>query len=65
MLAEVPAAARERSTAALGGGSPAAAPPAGGVLSPAQPAARTIARTGTLNGRKVVQYSDGSTEYAD
>lgn len=26
---------------------------------------RTIVRTGTMNGRKVVQYSDGSTEYAD
>jgi hypothetical protein len=42
----------------------------GGVLSPSQPAqsapaARTVTRTGTLNGRKVVQYSDGSTEYAD
>jgi hypothetical protein len=27
-------------------------------------AARTIVRTGTLNGKRVVQYSDGSTEYA-
>lgn len=26
---------------------------------------RSIARTGQLNGRRVVQYSDGSTEYAD
>lgn len=26
---------------------------------------KTIARTGTHNGRKVIQYSDGSTEYAD
>jgi hypothetical protein len=26
---------------------------------------RTVVKTGTLNGRKVVQYSDGSTEYAD
>lgn len=26
---------------------------------------RTIVRTGNLNGRKVVQYSDGSTSYAD
>lgn len=26
---------------------------------------RTVTRTGTLGGRKVVQYSDGSTEYAD
>ena len=30
-----------------------------------RPAGRTIQRTGTLNGRKVVQYSDGTTEYAD
>lgn len=28
-------------------------------------APRTPTRTGTLNGRKVVQYSDGSTEYAN
>lgn len=26
---------------------------------------RSIKRTGTLNGRKVVEYSDGTTEYAD
>lgn len=26
---------------------------------------KQVTRTGTLNGRKVVQYSDGSTEYAD
>lgn len=25
---------------------------------------RTVVRTGTLNGKKVVQYSDGTTEYA-
>ncbi|MBK7515411.1 MAG: hypothetical protein IPI51_07325 [Betaproteobacteria bacterium] len=31
---------------------------------PAQ-SAKQVVRTGTLNGRKVVQYSDGSTEYAD
>lgn len=39
-----------------------------GVLSPSQPSqssARTITRTGTIDGRKVVQYSDGSVEYAD
>ena len=30
-----------------------------------QGAAKQVVRTGTLNGRKVVQYSDGSTEYAD
>ena len=28
-------------------------------------ATRTIVRTGTLNGRRVIQYSDGSTEYAN
>lgn len=26
---------------------------------------RKVVRTGTINGRKVVKYSDGSTEYAD
>jgi len=31
----------------------------------AQPSDRDVVRTGTLNGRKVVQYSDGTTEYAD
>ncbi|MBK6786394.1 MAG: hypothetical protein IPG77_01710 [Betaproteobacteria bacterium] len=30
-----------------------------------QGVAKQVVRTGTLNGRKVVQYSDGSTEYAD
>ncbi len=33
--------------------------------SPAKPQERTVTRTGTLNGRKVVQYSDGTTDYAD
>jgi hypothetical protein len=28
-------------------------------------AGKAVVRTGTLNGRKVVQYSDGSTAYAD
>ena len=28
-------------------------------------AARTVVRTGTLNGRRVIQYSDGSTEYGN
>lgn len=28
------------------------------------PAQRKVVRTGTLNGKKVVQYDDGSTEYA-
>ncbi|WP_156517893.1 hypothetical protein [Achromobacter ruhlandii] len=35
---------------------------AGGVLSAP---ARTVVRTGTANGRKVVQYSDGTLDYAD
>lgn len=34
----------------------------GGVLSAP---ARSVVRTGTSNGRKVVQYSDGTLEYAD
>jgi hypothetical protein len=38
-------------------------PLAGGQSSGGQQ--RTIVRTGTLNGRKVVQYSDGSTGYAE
>jgi hypothetical protein len=29
------------------------------------PAQKTVVRTGTANGRKVVQYSDGTTAYAD
>jgi hypothetical protein len=29
------------------------------------PEVRVIVRTGTLNGRKVVQYQDGTTEYVD
>jgi hypothetical protein len=29
------------------------------------PAQRAVTRTGMSNGRKVIQYSDGSTEYAD
>jgi hypothetical protein len=32
---------------------------------PATKPGKTVTRTGTLNGRRVVQYSDGSTEYAD
>lgn len=40
--------------ASAGGAAPAAASANG----------KTVVRTGTLNGRKVVQYSDGSTEYA-
>lgn len=30
-----------------------------------QPAQRTVTRTGTVNGRRVNQYSDGSVEYAN
>ena len=30
-----------------------------------QPQQRTVSRTGTINGRRVVQYSDGSVDYAD
>ncbi len=26
---------------------------------------KTVVRTGTMNGRKVIQYSDGTTDYAD
>jgi hypothetical protein len=44
----------------------AAAQPAAAVTAPqAKPAERQVARTGMLNGRRVVQYSDGATEYAD
>lgn len=32
---------------------------------PAEEEGKTVVRSGTLNGRKVVQYSDGSTAYAD
>ena len=39
--------------------------PGQGPAPAAAPAARTVVRTGTLNGRRVVQYSDGSTAYAD
>jgi hypothetical protein len=31
----------------------------------AAPAAKTVVRTGTHNGKKVVQYSDGSVDYAN
>jgi hypothetical protein len=42
---------------------PTAAMPARAAPTPAT--ARTVVRTGTLNGRRVVQYSDGSTEYGN
>lgn len=35
-----------------------------GEQSAAPEGGRTVVRTGTLNGKKVVQYSDGTTEYA-
>jgi hypothetical protein len=38
---------------------------ASGGQSPSATPQRTVTRTGTVNGRKVVQYSDGTTEYAD
>ena len=37
----------------------------GGQRAPGYPQQRTATRTGTLNGRRVVQYSDGSISYAD
>jgi hypothetical protein len=43
---------------------PTATTPARAAPAPA-PAARTVVRTGTLNGRRVIQYSDGSTEYGN
>jgi hypothetical protein len=44
---------------------PTAATPARAAPAAAPAAARTVVRTGTLNGRRVVQYSDGSTEYGN
>lgn len=49
---------------------PAPAPiPTGPASAPAtatpRPAAKQVLRTGKLNGRKVVEYADGSVEYAD
>jgi len=38
---------------------------AGGSAASPQPQGKTVVRTGTMNGRKVVQYSDGTTAYAD
>lgn len=56
--------ALDRIEALYGGGSQ--QPPANRAApKPAAPTGRTVVRTGTMNGRKVVQYSDGSTEYAD
>ena len=56
--------ALDRIEALYGGGSQ--QPPANRAApKPAAPTGRTVVRTGAMNGRKVVQYSDGSTEYAD
>ncbi len=59
-------AARDVAHAAYVPSSPSASPAA--AASPAKaaaPAGKTILRTGTLNGRKVIQYSDGSVEYGN
>lgn len=44
---------------------PGAPPKSVGQIPGQAPAAKTVVRTGTLDGRKVVQYSDGTTGYAD
>ena len=49
--------------AAAGVGPGGKKPPA--VAPAAAPSGKTVVRTGTVNNRKVVQYSDGSIEYAD
>jgi len=46
-----------------GGGMPEQQRPAAQPAPKAQ--GKTVVRTGTMNGRKVVQYSDGTTAYAD
>jgi hypothetical protein len=38
---------------------------AGTGAGPAAPTGKTVVRTGTANGRKVAQYSDGTTGYVD
>lgn len=37
----------------------------GSTGTPTAPTGKTVKRTGTANGRKVVEYTDGSIEYAD
>lgn len=39
--------------------------PAAAPATSTTPAGRTVTRTGMLNGKKVVQYSDGTTDYAN
>lgn len=46
-----------------GGGDPIA--PSGGKPTTPKPQGKTVVRTGTMNGRKVVQYSDGTAAYVD
>jgi hypothetical protein len=51
-----------RAQSRLGGSSQGAQQPQ---ASQGQPAQRAVVRTGMMNGRKVIQYADGSTDYAD
>lgn len=63
-----PAGANEPLSNGLGDSSVSTSSPSvrGPALKPSSPSkSRTITRTGTLNGRKVVQYSDGAVDYAD
>lgn len=58
MLTEIDA-AHAAAAVGPGGKKPPAAAPA------SAPSGKTVVRTGTVNNRKVVQYNDGSIEYAD
>ncbi|MBF5006851.1 hypothetical protein [Diaphorobacter caeni] len=63
IMAEVPD-AEKRVGQVLGAAQTSASPTQG--QSAAQPKSeRSVARTGTMNGRRVIQYSDGSVEYAN
>ncbi|XJC77610.1 hypothetical protein ACHFCA_16400 [Delftia tsuruhatensis] len=57
-----PLALRYQAAQAARQGSPASS---GAAPVAAEPAARTVARSGVIDGRRVVQYSDGSVEYAN
>jgi len=58
--------ARARTMAQGGANSNMTSPATAAATAPqAKPAERQVTRTGMLNGRRVVQYSDGATEYAD
>jgi hypothetical protein len=66
--AEFTKAAREFQDVIRTGAARAASRLPAGQQQPSAPAAnpqKTVVRTGTANGRKVVQYSDGTTAYAD